>query len=459
MEKWYYKRWFLIILLVGSIFILPALLFVILISKRNGVMKNSNLIVGKENELNLKMIEETADLNLKVVELEKEIKKIHEEVNSYNWDQVNKELESLSIEKDEINLEVQMLREKSKYEKFGLRDASYVEECYENEKNKIYEIIEIEKKIIMSEECFKINKDLFVDKSKQKGYLEQLENGMLMVRMFSVEVERLLDSATIKNIDKVIPSITKKKKTIEKNFEHYFLTLQEDYFMLKINKAKYLNDSLEKQEQDKIKAIEEFNYIREQNKLEKEEFTMKKQIDDEIKKINKQVDLYREKMSNATAEEQNKIQIELDKLVLKNEELLDEAESLELRLRKIGAGYVYIISNIGSFGEGIYKIGFTKRQNPDDRIRELGDASVPFTFDKHAMIFSKDAYQLEKELHNEFHKYRVNKENMRKEFFEVSFEKIKETVLSKYNGTVQFIEEAPAIQYRESLLMRKANDE
>src|SRR5690606_5862561 len=98
------------------------------------------------------------------------------------------------------------------------------------------------------------------------------------------------------------------------------------------------------------------------------------------------------------------------------------------------AGHVYVISNIGSFGEGVFKIGMTRRLEPLDRIKELGDASVPFSFDVHAMIYSDDAPSLEAELHKKFADNRVNLVNLRKEFFKVDMESIKEYLVEKdYN--------------------------
>lgn len=108
-----------------------------------------------------------------------------------------------------------------------------------------------------------------------------------------------------------------------------------------------------------------------------------------------------------------------------------QKEDVLNRERNTRAGYVYIISNIGSFVEDVYKIGVTRRLTPYDRIRELSSASVPFQFDVHAMIFSDDAPKLENTFHKTFHHKRVNLINERKEFFKVSLEEIKEVVEKK----------------------------
>ena len=118
------------------------------------------------------------------------------------------------------------------------------------------------------------------------------------------------------------------------------------------------------------------------------------------------------------------------------------------------SGHVYVVSNIGSFGENVYKIGLTRRLEPEDRIRELGDASVPFPFDIHAMVFSEDAPGLEQTLHREFDDRRVNLVNTRKEFFAVSLPEIESA--AQEHGTVEFTLAADAEQYRKTLALREA---
>ena len=119
------------------------------------------------------------------------------------------------------------------------------------------------------------------------------------------------------------------------------------------------------------------------------------------------------------------------------------------------AGYVYIISNIGAFGENVYKIGMTRRLDPNERIYELSDASVPFNFDVHAMIFTEDAPALETALHNAFQDKKLNKINARREFFAVSLDEIKSEVRKNFDKTVEWIDVPEAEQYRQSLLLIK----
>ena len=177
-----------------------------------------------------------------------------------------------------------------------------------------------------------------------------------------------------------------------------------------------------------------------EKKIEKEE----RQFGNEIKSLFKRL----EKTKNDIEKElyADKIR-ELEEKVKQLEEDKKDVENRKLNTR---AGYVYVISNIGSFGEGIYKIGLTRRLEPYDRVKELGDASVPFEFDVHAMIFSDDAPALENTLHRHFRNRELNKVNHRKEFFRVDIDEIEEVVKNNHNNTVEFTKIPVAEQYWES---------
>ena len=131
-------------------------------------------------------------------------------------------------------------------------------------------------------------------------------------------------------------------------------------------------------------------------------------------------------------------------------------KDIDYRESNAKAGYVYIISNIGAFGENIYKIGMTRRLDPQERIDELSDASVPFNFDIHAMIFSDNAPALEAALHKAFENKKLNMVNQRREFFNVTLDEIKAVVMKNFDKSVEFIEVPEAEQYRTSLKMKES---
>ena len=157
-----------------------------------------------------------------------------------------------------------------------------------------------------------------------------------------------------------------------------------------------------------------------------------------------------ELLKNARDEEIEELKLQLAEYQDKLSELDEIEEDIDYREGHATAGYVYVISNIGSFGENVYKIGVTRRLEPLERIRELSSASVPFQFDVHALIFSEEAFALETELHNQLSQYKVNKVNGRKEYFKVPFAIIKEILDTHKELTVELIENAEAFEYRQT---------
>ena len=207
--------------------------------------------------------------------------------------------------------------------------------------------------------------------------------------------------------------------------------------------TKELQD-LEREEQREIKAA-----IREEERARREYERALKQTEKEEKMLREAMEKARKQLQDARAEDASKFQAQLDEL----QEKLQEAEAKNQRALSMAQqtkrGHVYIISNIGSFGEDVFKIGLTRRLEPLDRVKELGDASVPFLFDVHAMIYSEDAPQLESSLHKIFEAGRVNKVNHRKEFFRVSISAIKEHIDS-LGVEAKWTMAAEALQFRES---------
>ena len=158
---------------------------------------------------------------------------------------------------------------------------------------------------------------------------------------------------------------------------------------------------------------------------------------------------------SASGERLQNLRAKLEMLTLELKEAQEKSQRAKTMAEQTSIGHVYVISNIGSFGKNVYKIGMTRRLEPLDRVRELGDASVPFVFDVHAMIYSDNAPNLENNLHKVFDDRRVNMVNNRKEFFKVTLEEIKTKVL-EMSPDADFIETAEAREYRESQALKNA---
>lgn len=237
------------------------------------------------------------------------------------------------------------------------------------------------------------------------------------------------------------------------------------YLQARLNELKWgvaVNEIMleEKEEQRRIKEQlrEEEKARREYERAIKEAEKEEKTIQQAIDKATKELMLAGEEQRLALEQKLAELQIKFEAAEAKNQRAISMAQQTR-------SGHVYVISNIGSFGEDVYKIGMTRRLEPLDRVRELGDASVPFAFDVHAMIYSDDAPSLENHLHKVFNEKQVNKVNSRKEFFNVGIKDIKSTV-ANMNIDAHWTMFADAKEYRESLAienerttMQVANEE
>lgn len=273
-----------------------------------------------------------------------------------------------------------------------------------------------------------------------------------IIRLFNAETSQLINKVNSKNIESMQNKIFKSYEGINKIFETDNVRIPETLLDIKLEMLDLMHKYQVKIEDEKIIRREERARLKEIEQAEKEMEKKLKELDKDIRHHNNEIKKLTMYLNNTDLQVEKKLYIEkireLDQS-LKN--LNSERENVEDRKDNAQSGFVYIISNIGSFGENVYKIGVTRRLEPMDRINELSSASVPFEFDVHALIFSENAFELKNKLHEYFKKYKVNKVNGRKEFFKVNINEIKDKVLSEHNSTVQFIDEPKAIQYRETL--------
>lgn len=286
-------------------------------------------------------------------------------------------------------------------------------------------------------------------------YLTKKESSTLKKKMLlplDSEITGLLNKLSLSNIDSTREKIIKVFDKINRLYASENVKFTKKYLALKLEvlELNYSYIVKKNDEKEQQKAIKE--QMIEEEKVRREIDREKKRIDKEERQFNSEITKLLGYIQKVTSEVEKQLYIDkIKELELKLKELERVKENVLERELNTRAGYVYIISNIGSFGEHIYKIGMTRRLEPMDRIKELGSASVPFEFDVHAMIFSEDAPKLENELHKHFKAQEVNKVNSRKEFFKVNLSEIEKVVLEKYNGTVSFTKTALAEQYRRSL--------
>jgi len=199
--------------------------------------------------------------------------------------------------------------------------------------------------------------------------------------------------------------------------------------------------AFEREEQARIKA-----QIREEQKRERE-------IAQELQRLDHERAAIQAAVEKALAEAKGEHSEQVEELKRRLAEIDEKTQRTKSQAELTKSGHVYVISNVGSFGEGVFKIGLTRRLEPAIRVRELGDASVPFPFDVHMMISSDDAPALENALHEALHKVRLNKVNPRKEFFRAKIDAIHKLVEEHCDGEVLYTADPEALEYRQSLEM------
>lgn len=279
----------------------------------------------------------------------------------------------------------------------------------------------------------------------------------LMVIALSAELQNVLHSIGYNKLDdslKSIQDITNKYYAIATDGNQSIApTLKKfigeiDYFFQEAVRIEY------EYYVQKERAREEQRAIREQMRQEAEERRelerQQKQIEKEENKFRDQISQLSSQLEQSSDDEKNRLLEErIAELTRQLSSVAEQKEKI-IKLQNGKAGNVYVISNIGSFGDGVFKIGMTRRAEPMDRVNELGNASVPFPFDVHCMIFSDDAVDLETKLHHTLNDQRVNKVNLRKEFFRVDLDQL-ESLVSEIAPTASFKRTALAEQYRQSL--------
>ncbi len=206
-------------------------------------------------------------------------------------------------------------------------------------------------------------------------------------------------------------------------------------------------------EREEQRAIRE--QMREEERARREIEKAIKEAEKEERMLQKALETARKELAAAHGDQREQYETQLAELEAKLAEAETKGERALSMAQQTRRGHVYVISNIGSFGENVFKIGMTRRLEPMDRVKELGDASVPFDFDVHAMIYSDDAPTLEKELHRRFDDASVNKVNFRKEFFNLNLAEIRQAVEQQGMNEIHWTMKAEAAEYRESLSITK----
>lgn len=368
--------------------------------------------------------------------------------------QIRQEEEKLQQEIKKRNIIV--LDEIALLQSFGLYTPRYNLMDSEAYKARIERIREAQKEMVKAGTAAFGSKEWKVDGSAKEGAKMVADYVKLILRSFNNECDASIVGVKFNNVESINNKIVKAYEILNKLGSRMHIQISQKYLNLKIEEL-YLCYEYQVKKQDEK---EEQKRIREQMKEDakamREIEEMKAKLEKEERHFTQAYQKLTERMKAAQTEaEKEVLQQELGKIEQSLTQINKDKIDVLNREQNTRAGYVYIISNVGSFGEHVYKIGMTRRLEPQERVDELGDASVPFNFDIHALIFAEDAPALENALHKAFEDRRLNMINRRREFFRVTLHEIESVVKKNFKKPVEFVHLADADEYRQTLMLKK----
>lgn len=314
-----------------------------------------------------------------------------------------------------------------------LEDAAQYRDALTELEDRVDNIIKTGKPVLAA--------DLFTfDGSLAKGRRMVADLSKLMLRAYNAEADNCVRSLRAGNISTARKRLEAAVAAIEKLGVIMDMRINPDYHSLRIQELELTADYQMKVQEERERAREERERLREQRRAEQELAAEKERLEKEKAHYLSAMETLRAKGDDAAA----------DELAQRLDQINSAIEQNDYRIANIRAGYVYVISNVGAFGPNVVKIGMTRRLEPRDRVRELGDASVPFPYDVHALFFSDDAITLEAELHRAFADQRVNFVNARREFFFAQPAQVRDLLVEKVGGLLEFTEQPEAVEYLQS---------
>lgn len=457
-QKWYLKTWVICILFAfWFVYGIPLIIGIILLTLKR---KEETLTISQLDSLtadNQRYVEMLTPELKNAIELKKQIEKFQQEKSSITSRiaELNNEIADLEKTVKDKQKQIISLDDEIIVQEFGLYTPQFEFATALDYKEELAKIRALQKDLINNKLAVTGSTDWTVNGNKTKGRKMISDTQKLLLRAFNTECDEIVNKIKYTNFDASLNKMYKSSETISKLGTVMNISITQKYLNAKVKELRLAFEYQQKKQEEKeaMKAAREAQ--REQAKVQRE-------LEEQQKKFEKEQTHYQTAYEHIISQLHQKPD-DIDLLNRKSElenklSDIDKALSdIDYRQANMKAGYVYVISNIGAFGENVFKIGMTRRLNPQERVDELGDASVPFKFDVHAMIFSDDAPALEAALHRAFEDKKVNMVNQRREFFNVTIDEIKKVIRENYDKTVEFIDVPDAEQYRISKKMREKN--
>lgn len=394
-------------------------------------------------------------------ELEEQKAKEGRELESFQAS-LQKKRQSLEQEIDKLNAqiatkrnEIVILDEEVLLQSFGFYKPRYELQNSEQYKVKLDQIRERQAALVKAGKAASCPTNWTVNNSQKEGERMIRDYTKLVLRSFNNECDASIVDLKFNNIEAIEKKIRKAYEVLNNLTQRMNISITNEYLNLKLQELYLCYEYQVKKQQEKEEQKRLREQMREEAKLMKEIEDMKLKLAKEEKHFNQALEALNQRLQQTTDDVERKA-LELEKANIQQKLAGVEKDKLDVQKREQNtrAGYVYIISNVGAFGENVYKIGVTRRLEPKERIDELGDSSVPFDFDIHALIFSDDAPALETALHQAFNQRKLNMINRRREFFNVTLDEIETVVKNNFNKPVEFTRLADAGEYRQSLKLR-----
>lgn len=368
-------------------------------------------------------------------------------------DQLSKEYEAAKALMDRLRHEISLLEETSEDISFGVYKPHYSFQTSKEYKSKLDAINERQKELIRDGEATKCAAQWTVDGSKTEGARMQKQYTKLMLRAFNGESDAAVAKVAWNNITRMEERIRKAFDEINTLGVTMHIAITIKYRDLRLAELRLEHELAEKRQEEAEEQRRIREQMREEEKAEREIEKAKMDAEKEESRYAAALEKARREAAEATGSQMLKLNDKISELEARVQEAQQNRERAQSRAQMTRSGHVYVISNIGSFGDKVFKIGMTRRLDPLDRVRELGDASVPFAFDVHGILFHEDAPGLENELHRYFADRRVNLVNGRKEFFHIDIEDI-EAFARARNLKLELTKIAEAKEYRETQAQR-----
>ncbi|KXJ31560.1 MULTISPECIES: DUF4041 domain-containing protein [unclassified Pseudomonas] len=365
-----------------------------------------------------------------------------------------REMAALAQRSTDLQEQILIWEETVLLESFALYEPRFKLTTSQEYKARLDSVRDRQKVMVKNAQAATGNMQWTVNNSQAQG--RKLVNDMikLVIRSFNNEADACVANVKFDNVELGEKRILKSFEACNRLGKIMSVEISGIYLDLKLDELYLAHEFQIKKQEEKEEAKRAREELREQQKLEQEIRSAREKIAKERKHFTAAMRDLQARLEQAQSdEERSALLVKLAEIEASRSELESEEKLIDYREQNAKAGYVYVISNLGAFGEGVYKIGMTRRLEPMDRVDELGDASVPFWFDVHAMVFSNNAPALEAKLHDHFASGRLNKVNGRKEFFRADIAEIERIIRENYDAVVEVTHEAAAEQYRESLRM------